>query len=422
MEKVSLRHIYLEIGRMCNLKCIHCCKGEPEDAKMSDKVMDALLDNVHFIDEITITGGEPMLYTERIETLLDKCKKRNIKVNYFNVITNCTIKSEKFVRVFNAWHDYCTFGNDNELTISTDKYHKSYILEHLPDVNVGGNIRWYREKLKKCKFLPSTEKMIDNDVLIFNEGRVRNWEEKQKERYMKIEECNRKKNAVAYIPIRCKCEGEENICKYGCVYNCIRQILYINPYGDIFLDTFISFELQNKCEDIRVGNILSNTIYDLVSTWNEELKNADFAETQIELKNEILTKAPDKIKALVLNANTYSSRGNFGEAEKEIEKIKLFTSLCVKERNKIIEKVNNAIDLYEKNNDIMDKGQFKEFVKNICEVDQSAIPLKEIIEQITNIEKIFKQRKESNNPGSLFIEPEYDYIKAFFDIASLFKK
>lgn len=241
MEKVSLRHIYLEIGRMCNLKCIHCCKGEPEDAKMSDKVMDALLDNVHFIDEITITGGEPMLYTERIETLLDKCKKRNIKVNYFNVITNCTIKSEKFVRVFNAWHDYCTFGNDNELTISTDKYHKSY-------------------------------------------------------------------------------------------------------------------------------------------------------------------------------------RGNFGEAEKEIEKIKLFTSLCVKERNKIIEKVNNAIDLYEKNNDIMDKGQFKEFVKNICEVDQSAIPLKEIIEQITNIEKIFKQRKESNNPGSLFIEPEYDYIKAFFDIASLFKK
>ena len=55
-------------------------------------------------------------------------------------------------------------------------------------------------------------------------------------------------------------------------------------------------------------------------------------------------------------------------------------------------------------------------------MDQSAIPLKEIIEQITNIEKIFKQRKESNNPGSLFIEPEYDYIKAFFDIASLFKK
>lgn len=422
MEKVSLRHIYLEIGRMCNLKCIHCCKGEPEDAKMSDKVMAALLDNVHFIDEITITGGEPMLYVERMETLLDRCKKRNIKVNYFNVITNCTIRSEDFVKVFNAWHDYCTFGNDNELTISTDKYHKSYVLEHLPDVNVEENIRWYREKLKKCKFLPSTEKMIDNDVFIFNEGRVRNWEEKQKERYMTIEECNRKKNVAAYIPIRGKCEGEENICKYGCVYNCIRQILYLNPYGDIFLDTFVSFDLQNKCKDIRVGNILSNTIYDLISIWNKEVKNADFTETQIELKNKILTEAPDRIKSLVLNADTYSARGYFREAEKEIEKIKLFTSLCVKERNKIIEKVNSVIDLYEKNNDIMDKGQFKEFIKSARGVDQSAISLKEIIEQITNMEKILKQRKESNSPGSLFIEPEYDYVKAFFDIVSLFKK
>lgn len=92
------------------------------------------------------------------------------------------------------------------------------------------------------------------------------------------------------------------------------------------------------------------------------------------------------------------------------------------ERNKIIEKVNSVIDLYEKNNDIMDKGQFKEFIKSARGVDQSAISLKEIIEQITNMEKILKQRKESNSPGSLFIEPEYDYVKAFFDIVSLFKK
>ena len=69
MEKVSLREVTLEIGRNCNLKCKHCMKGESENVAMSDEVMDALLDNVHFIDDLIIGGGEPLLYIERLETL-----------------------------------------------------------------------------------------------------------------------------------------------------------------------------------------------------------------------------------------------------------------------------------------------------------------------------------------------------------------
>ena len=130
MEKVSLRNVYLEIGRKCNLKCRHCCKGESENIAMSDEVMDALLDNVYFIDELFITGGEPILYTERLETLLRKCKDKKIKVNYIIVISNCTIKSEEFVRVFNEWSAYTTFRN-NKLSVSNDIFHEEYLKEHL---------------------------------------------------------------------------------------------------------------------------------------------------------------------------------------------------------------------------------------------------------------------------------------------------
>ena len=93
---------------------------------MSDEVMDALLDNVHFIDELFITGGEPILYTERLETLLRKCKDKKIKVNYIIVISNCTIKSEEFVRVFNEWSAYTTFRN-NKLSVSNDIFHEEYL-------------------------------------------------------------------------------------------------------------------------------------------------------------------------------------------------------------------------------------------------------------------------------------------------------
>ena len=145
MEKVSLREVTLEIGRKCNLKCRHCMKGESQDVAMSNEVMDALLNNVYFIDEFIFGGGEPLLYIERMEALLRKCKEKGVKVNYITVVSNCTIKSDKFVRVFNEWGEYTTFRN-NRLLVSNDIFHEEYVKEHLPSVNQEGNIEWNKER------------------------------------------------------------------------------------------------------------------------------------------------------------------------------------------------------------------------------------------------------------------------------------
>ena len=63
-------------------------KGKSQDVAMSDEVMDALLDNVYFIDEFNFSGGEPLLYVERMETLIKKVqRKEKVKVSYITVVS-----------------------------------------------------------------------------------------------------------------------------------------------------------------------------------------------------------------------------------------------------------------------------------------------------------------------------------------------
>ena len=224
MEKVSLRNVYLEIGRKCNLKCRHCCKGESENIAMSDEVMDALLDNVYFIDELFITGGEPILYTERLETLLRKCKDKKIKVNYIIVISNCTIKSEDFVRVFNEWGEYTTFKN-NKLSVSNDIFHEEYLKEHLPSVNLEENIEWYKERLKHCGVEKADNMYLNLKIQVVDEGNVNQWTQEEKEEFLRVEKLVQEKNAMCIVPIREVCQGKENLCGYGCV-----KIVSLEPY------------------------------------------------------------------------------------------------------------------------------------------------------------------------------------------------
>lgn len=426
MEKVSLRHIYIEIGRMCNLKCEHCCKGDPENIQISDEVIDVLLDNVHFIDEITITGGEPMLYIERMRTLLNKCKNRNIKVNYFNVITNCTIKSDDFVELFNDWIDYCTFGNENKLTISTDKYHKEYISKYLRDCDIEENIEWYKAKLKECKFLPSTEQSIDNDILIFNEGRVRNWTEERKNKYIQIKECKRKKTRSSELRLKKVCEGEENICKYGCVYNCIRDVMYLNPYGDMFYDTFVSYKLQKQCEDICIGNICSSSIYDIVTRWNKDIKSVGEREAHTTLKDERFGELIDRTKESIYAAEEFAKNGLFDKAKEELDKITLYKGIINTGRNEFVDNINSILEILEEdetlNNELKEKHEkeYKDFLLAYNTANITYKSIENISKQMKDMYKNLENRKSSNKPGSLFVDPDIDFYNSYFGLLSGF--
>ena len=429
MEKVSLRNVYLEIGRKCNLKCRHCCKGESENIAMSDEVMDALLDNVYFIDELFITGGEPILYTERLETLLRKCKDKKIKVNYIIVISNCTIKSEAFVRVFNEWSAYTTFRN-NKLSVSNDIFHEEYLKEHLPSVNLEENIEWYKEKLQYCGVEKADNMYLNLKIQVVDEGNVNQWTQEEKEEFLRVEKLVQEKNTMCRVPIRKICQGKENLCGYGCVKNCIFRTLYINVYGNMLLESFTSFKNQDNPENEMVmGNILEKDIYTIVKEWDEsidETKDAFQFETE---KDDFWNGIPKRMSERLLEADQFCKKGEFGKAEEILDKVEKYNEALLEERQKTLDSVKNTLEEELKNW----KHPF-DYLKYLEENDPHMFEQLEILEQLNNpsmfqsimkeLEKcrgVLEERKKLDMPGSIFEKPIRNDFTGIVDLATRIK-
>ena len=69
--KMNLKHMMLEITRECNLKCVHCMRGDAQNVTITPEIIDKMLDNINSIEHLTLTGGEPFLHPEMIEYLFD---------------------------------------------------------------------------------------------------------------------------------------------------------------------------------------------------------------------------------------------------------------------------------------------------------------------------------------------------------------
>ena len=56
-----IKKLCLQVTRMCTLKCEHCLKGDGEEKYMPFETIANILKDVTEIDELLITGGEPLL-------------------------------------------------------------------------------------------------------------------------------------------------------------------------------------------------------------------------------------------------------------------------------------------------------------------------------------------------------------------------
>lgn len=88
--------ISFEITRRCNLKCKWCSKGEAQNIDISKDIIDKTLDEIqdYYINNISITGGEPFLKPDLVAYLIDKIIEKNIVVKMLHITSNATIKSE----------------------------------------------------------------------------------------------------------------------------------------------------------------------------------------------------------------------------------------------------------------------------------------------------------------------------------------
>lgn len=163
MKKIKVDELVIEITRKCNMCCAHCLRGPAEDINISDDVIDRICQDICSIGTIIFTGGEPSLYPEAMDRILKQCKKHNIIVGSFYLVTNGKELSDRFLHSVLDWAIYTAPYDDDEISgisLSTDKFHDSITMDT-------------DAMLRRFRFYRDTDHKVDGPIAyLIREGRA----------------------------------------------------------------------------------------------------------------------------------------------------------------------------------------------------------------------------------------------------------
>ena len=129
MRKLYAKYLNIEVTRRCNMACAQCLRGDARNEDVKLEYITTFLENFQSIHYLGITGGEPSLNPKAMAHILEVCKKNNIQVSRFDVVTNGTqtSMSDEFISVCQGLWDYQenkdTAEFDHMLELSDDEYH-----------------------------------------------------------------------------------------------------------------------------------------------------------------------------------------------------------------------------------------------------------------------------------------------------------
>jgi uncharacterized Fe-S cluster-containing radical SAM superfamily protein len=140
---ILVTEMVLEVGRMCNLQCDHCLRGECENNLQCDhclrgecenltmpfEIAKKAIDLVTDINTITFSGGEPTLYGKEIAKIIDYIIASKKPVGAFYIASNGTLYSPELMRALVELYAYCEEKEICRFDISTDGYHKQSYAE-----------------------------------------------------------------------------------------------------------------------------------------------------------------------------------------------------------------------------------------------------------------------------------------------------
>ena len=262
MEKVSLRRLYIELGRMCNLTCAHCCAGNMEDVEIDIKDVKKFFDNLEYIDNIVFTGGEPTLYVDKIDNIMELLVKMKIPINNINILTNGYLRSDQLVSVIKKYWNYMKMPEDTIIQFSTDEFHFT-CKDDFNETILNENKEWYRKQLNI--------KQQDNNAIyenaIFLEGRAVNLSKIDLEKVPAIGKINHEKGKDKTYKIENELVRDNIILK-----NYIKKSIYFSAEGLIQWRPGTSYENQRK---YFVGNIKTTDLITIIKQWNQKCLNSD---------------------------------------------------------------------------------------------------------------------------------------------------
>ena len=93
-----MTRVYLKLGSRCNLKCKYCHQKK-RDYKVNEDVLE-FLKGTNTLEHISIGGGEPLLYKNTIQLIVDSVKEMNNKIT-ISFVSNGTCLTDDNIKWIN---------------------------------------------------------------------------------------------------------------------------------------------------------------------------------------------------------------------------------------------------------------------------------------------------------------------------------
>ena len=132
MKKIGVQNFGMIVTNKCNLNCRHCERGCKNNHDMSSEIIKATLDQIAYIGNLCLCGGEVTLATKQIEEIFNYIvQEKSILVDQVTCVINGTHYSEEFLRLLDYIAEYILFSKRNHrvsFNISYDEYHLEEII------------------------------------------------------------------------------------------------------------------------------------------------------------------------------------------------------------------------------------------------------------------------------------------------------
>lgn len=251
MKKICVQNLAMILTNKCNLNCNHCLRGCKNDHCMSDDVINATLNQIKGISNLSICGGEPTLALDVLENLFNQIIKNNIYLEEVSCVINGTNYSEKFLELLESISEYVTFikkKNEVFFNISYDQYH----IEEIKRLKLEKQFLENVKKYYQSKFFNELQKLYN--PILFREGNAENLEND------KTVPLRPMKNYITYVGSFHRLDKLNGLCNIG-------PLVTINPDG-IITECNASIAHQNSV--YNYGNILNDSIEEIM-THNYEI-------------------------------------------------------------------------------------------------------------------------------------------------------
>lgn len=260
MSKLCVQNLGMIIGEKCNLNCGHCLRGKCSNKVMSDDVISATLDQIDYIGNLAICGGEPTLALKQLESVLTYITEHKVLLDEVTLVINGTIYSEKLLELLDYIYEYLTIFKNREKRVSFTISHDPYHLKEIERLNLRQQYLENILKYKESKYFFGLQKLYGK---LFREGNAEKLSDELTVplRPMKV--------VSTYVGKFHRLDTKKGVCNIG-------PLITVNTDG-ILTECDASYEHQ--LEKYNYGNVLTDSIEELFTkkemilkprAWNKE--------------------------------------------------------------------------------------------------------------------------------------------------------